>query len=89
MRTEIMAVLPSVPAGLCAFLSLLACCPALVKAWKRPSPEVLALGVVRVLLFFFLSAGGWGKIKPKLTTLPRIFIHVVCRFNSIAIAIQR
>ena len=24
-----------------------------------------------------------GKIKSKLTTLPRIFVHVVCRFNSI------
>ena len=29
--------------------------------------------------FFFLSSGGWGKIKLELTTLPRIFIHVVCR----------
>ena len=37
----------------------------------------------------FLSSGGWAKIKLKLTTLPRIFIHVVCRFNSIAFAIQR
>ena len=37
----------------------------------------------------FLSSGGWGKIKLKLTTLPRIFIRVVCRFNSIAFAIQR
>ena len=33
---------------------------------------------------FFLFSGGWGKIKLKLTTLPRIVIHVVCRFNSIA-----
>ena len=31
--------------------------------------------------FVFLSSGGWGKIKLKLTTLPRIFIRVVCRFN--------
>lgn len=46
VRTEVMAVLPSVPACLCAVLSLLACSPALLKAWKRPSPEVLALGVV-------------------------------------------
>ena len=35
-------------------------------------------------LFFFLFSGGWGKIKLQLTTLPRIFIRVVCRFNSVA-----
>ena len=34
---------------------------------------------------FFSSSGGWGKIKLQLTTIPRIFIHVVCRFNSIVI----
>ena len=34
--------------------------------------------------FFFSSSGGRGKIKLKLTTLPRIFIRVVCRFNSVA-----
>ena len=34
--------------------------------------------------FFFLSSGGWGKVKLQLTTLPRIFIRVVCRFNSVA-----
>ena len=28
-------------------------------------------------LFVFLSSGGWGKIKLKLTTLTRIFIRVV------------
>ena len=39
--------------------------------------------------FFSLSSGGWGKIKLKLTTLPRIFIRVVCRFNSVAFAAQR
>ena len=39
--------------------------------------------------FFCLSSGGWGKIKLKLTTLSRIFTHVVCRFNSVAFAIQR
>ena len=33
--------------------------------------------------FLFLSSGGWGKLKLKLTTLPRIFIRVVCRFNSV------
>ena len=36
------------------------------------------------VLFFFLSSGGWGKIKLKLTTLPRIFIRVVYRFNSVS-----
>ena len=25
--------------------------------------------------FFFSSSGGWGKMKVKLTTLPRIFIR--------------
>ena len=35
-------------------------------------------------VFFFLPSSGWGKIKLKLTTLPRIFIRVVCRFNSVA-----
>ena len=31
---------------------------------------------------FFLSSGGWAKTKLlKLTTLSRIFIRVVCRFN--------
>ena len=39
--------------------------------------------------FFFVSPGGWEKIKLKLTTLARNFICVVCRFNSIAFAIQR
>ena len=40
-------------------------------------------------LFFFFSSGGWGKIKLQLTTLPRIFIRVVCRFKSAAFAAQR
>ena len=40
-------------------------------------------------VIFFKSSGGWGKIKLKLTTLPRISINVVCRFNPIAFAIQR
>ena len=40
-------------------------------------------------LVFFSSSGGWGNIKLKLTTLPRIFIRVVCRFNSVAFATQR
>ena len=38
---------------------------------------------------FFSSSGGWEKIKLKLTTLPRIFIRVVCRFISVAFATQR
>ena len=52
------------------------------------------LVLVHIFFFFsysflvrYVSSGGWGKIK--LTTLPRLFIHVVCRFNSIAFAIQR
>ena len=40
-------------------------------------------------VFFSSSSGGWGKIKLNLTTLPRIFIRVVCRFNSVAFATQR
>ena len=35
------------------------------------------------ILFFFLSSGGWGIIKLELTTLPRIFIRVVCRFTQL------
>ena len=31
---------------------------------------------------------GKKKKKLKLTTLPRIFIRVVCRFNSVAFATQ-
>ena len=38
--------------------------------------------------YFFLSSGGWGKIKLKLTTLSRIFVRVVCRFISVAFAAQ-
>ena len=34
------------------------------------------------LLFFFLSSGRWGKTKIKLTTLPRIFMHVVCTSST-------
>ena len=41
-------------------------------------------------LFFFLfsSFGGWGKIKLKLTTLPRIFTRVVYRIYHYAYARQ-
>ena len=38
---------------------------------------------------FISSSGGWGKIKLELTTLPRIFFHVVCQINSTVFAIQR
>lgn len=46
MRTEIMAVLPPVPAAACLLLSILACSPALLRSWKNPSPLVFAWGVV-------------------------------------------
>ncbi len=46
VRTEIMAVLPPVPAVACLLLSILACAPALLRAWKNPSPLVFAWGVV-------------------------------------------
>ena len=36
--------------------------------------------------FFFKSSDEWGKIKLEIATLPFIFIHVVCRFNSISFA---
>ena len=39
--------------------------------------------------FFCYSSSGWGKIKRKRTTLPRIFMHVVCHFHSFAFAIHR
>ena len=39
--------------------------------------------------FFFLSSGGCGKIKLKLTTFPRLNVQVVCQFTSIVFAIQR
>lgn len=41
-----MAVLPTVPTAACLFLSVLACWPAFVRAWKRPSAQVFAWGVV-------------------------------------------
>ena len=43
---------------------------------------------LRCFFLIILFSGGWGKLKLKLTTLPRIFIHVMCRFNSIAFAIK-
>ncbi|CAB1107431.1 unnamed protein product [Ectocarpus sp. CCAP 1310/34] len=54
VRTEIMAVLPSVPTAACLFLSFLACWPAFVRAWKRPSAQVFAWGVVHCSLSAFL-----------------------------------
>ena len=45
--------------------------------------------IVRVFFFsFIILRSGWGKTKIELTTLPCIFIHVVCRFNSAAFAVQ-
>ena len=41
------------------------------------------------IFFFFLSSGGWGIIKLKLTTLPCISISVVCPLNSGSFATQR
>ena len=51
-----------------------------------PSFFFLAEGLFGVpttffLFFLFSSSGGWGKIKLKLTTLPRIFIHHACRVS--------
>ncbi|CAM9786846.1 unnamed protein product [Ectocarpus sp. 13 AM-2016] len=54
VRTEMMAVLPSVPTAACLFLSVLACWPAFVRAWKRPSAQVFAWGVVHCSLSAFL-----------------------------------
>ena len=41
-------------------------------------PGSSANKVGQLFFFFFSFSGGWGKIKLKLTTLPRIFIRVVC-----------
>lgn len=46
VQTEVMAVLPSIPAGLCLLVSLLACSPALLAVWRRPTAVVFAWGVV-------------------------------------------
>ncbi|CBJ33171.1 Dolichyl-P-Glc:Glc1Man9GlcNAc2-PP-dolichyl glucosyltransferase ALG8, family GT57 [Ectocarpus siliculosus] len=54
VRTEIMAILPSVPTAACLFLSVLACWPAFVRAWKTPSAQVFAWGVVHCSLSAFL-----------------------------------
>eukprot|EP00752_Nemacystus_decipiens_P002051 g1964.t1 len=54
VRTEVMAVLPPVPAGACLLLSVLACYPALVRAWRSPSPQVFAWGVMHCSLSAFM-----------------------------------
>ncbi|CAM9362372.1 unnamed protein product [Scytosiphon promiscuus] len=54
VRTEVMAVLPPVPAGVCLLFSLLACVPALVVAWRNPSPQAFAWGTVHCSLSSFL-----------------------------------
>ena len=70
------------------FFSINICSP----SQDRPVSFIITRSILRstiyifwAIFFFFLSSGGWGKIKLKLTTLPRIFIRVVCRFNSVAI----
>ena len=58
--------------------------------WSRAATHFCVVCIKSSTLaffFFFQSSGGWGKIKLKLTTLPRIFIRVVCRFNSVALAV--
>ena len=42
----------------------------------------------RLFFFFLYVLRRMGKIKLKPTTLLRIFMHVVCQFNSIVCAIQ-
>ena len=42
-----------------------------------------------IYLFFFHPPWDGEKKKFYLTTLPRIFIRVVCQFNSVAFAIFR
>eukprot|EP00903_Cladosiphon_okamuranus_P012361 g11588.t2 len=54
VRTEVMAVLPPVPAVACLLWSVLACCPALLRAWRKPSSEAFAWGVVHCSLSAFL-----------------------------------
>ncbi|CAM9151826.1 unnamed protein product, partial [Ectocarpus fasciculatus] len=54
VRTEIMAMLPAVPTAVCLVLSVLACWPAFVRAWKSPSAQVFAWGVVHCSLSAFL-----------------------------------
>ena len=57
--------------------------------FDRNSNPIPNSAVCLFFFFFFSSSGGWGKIKLKLTTLPRVFIRVVCRYNSVAFATQR
>ena len=39
--------------------------------------------------FYFFILRRMGNAKLKFTTLPPIFMRVVCRFNSVAFATQR
>ena len=59
--------------------------------WQEQTYPNFAREQDRCLLAFliYISSDEWGKIKHKLPTLPRIVVHVVCRFNSIAFSIQR
>ena len=38
--------------------------------------EAEEIVILLLYLFFLFFSGGWGKTKIKLTTIPRIFIHV-------------
>ena len=65
-------------------------------AWKddfrqdlRSHSRSVFLFLICIYICIFILRRTRGKKKLKLTPLPRIFIHVVCRFNSIAFAIQR
>ena len=40
-------------------------------------------------LFSSFSSNGWGRNKVEITTVSRMFRHVVCQFNSIVFAFQR
>ena len=47
-------------------------------------------GILSLFIYFFSSSSdGWEKIKLELATLARIFIRIVCRFNSIAFYVNR
>lgn len=71
VRTEVMAVLPSVSPSVCLLLSALACCPALLRAWKNPSPPVFAWGVVRRIVLVFCCMAwlaGWLTLPYRTVT---------------------
>ena len=55
-----------------------------------PYLVVVVVVVVVVVFFFFFILGRMGENKALAHhTLPRIFIRVVCRFDSVAFAPQR